>query len=431
MVRQSQNTIFLMLFPDPNFGSDSWRYTNDNLQSDRIRFIKWPYDTAMQSSVLGFPVMRYKEVDLDYGPTMWWLSQIEMGAPVVYGYHKVYASIAQPALVGHNHYVIHRSLPYVYATQFGRLWLQMGGCLACERVIFQTQHSYHMAEESYGEYLNPDQMRQLKAKSVLLPTGVVTPDYPLAPEATTEPPRIVYNHRFEAYKDPKTTFEVIDALRLNHPALEVWVTQAAGQHTRQYHYDRVVYGARRAEYLQNICVPAVNTINSLHETMCYAAVDSLALGHLGVFPNAITFPELVPKGYPYLFNSAAEQSRMLHDIFTTWPQEYNKWRLPLAEHARATFGVAPYVTRYLQVMAEVENSHRIVDRKEGTAAGMNAVFGAMTKGKVYPLKDLTLKIRSETGLAHQSWPMRRTVREAMIRGDIDLCWRDGITLTRR
>ena len=100
MEKQSPNTLFLLLFPDPTHGADSWRYTPDGFQTERIKFIRWPYDTAMLSSIVNFPVLRFKQIDTDYGVTLYWLNQIEMGAQMVHGYHKVFNASSQPALVG-------------------------------------------------------------------------------------------------------------------------------------------------------------------------------------------------------------------------------------------------------------------------------------------------------------------------------------------
>lgn len=430
MERQSPNTLFLMLFPDPTYGADSWRYTPDGLESARIKFIRWPYDTAMLSSIVNFPVMRFKDIDVGYGVTLWWLNQIEMGAQVVHGYHKVFNLSSQPTLIGQQHYILHRSLPYVYETQFSRLWLQMGGALACDRVVYHTNYALKMAEESYSEWLAPPAMKIFRQKSTVLLEGVIFPDDPIAPEATvSDPPIIIYNHRFESYKNPTETFEILDQLRLNFP-IQVWVTQAAGQHTRKWHFDRIVYAPRRYDYLHNIAVPAINTINTLHETMCLSIVDSLTLGHLCVLPNSVTFPELVPKGYPYLFSSLSEQRSMLHSILRTWPQEYNKWRIPLSTHARASFDAKSYVTRYLQIMHDAESVHRQTEKKDTTIKTLNSVFKSMKLNQPYPLKEVTLEVRKKGNLAHQSMPLRRVVREAMQYGGISVSWNNGISLVR-
>lgn len=431
MERQCPNTLFLMLFPDPTHGADSWRYTPDGLQSDHIKFIKWPYDTAMLSSITSWPVLRFKQIDTDYGVTLYWLNQIEMGANAVHGYHKVFNHSSQPALVGQQHYILHRSLPYVYETQFSRLWLQMGGALSCDKVVYHTNYALGMAKESYAEWLAPPALQIIKDKAIVLLEGVIFQDDPVAPEAAPDaPPIFIYNHRFESYKNPKDTFDLFESLRLTYPKISVWATQVAGQHTRKWRYDKIVYAPKRYDYLANIAVPAINTLNTLHETMCLSIVDSLTLGHVCVLPNAVTFPELVPKGYPYLFNSLQEQRDMVRSILDTWPNEYNHWRSILASHARSQFDAPSYVTKYLQIMFDAENMHRGTEKKETTLATIRKVFKGMKLNKPYVLKEVTLELRKQGGLAHQSMPFRRAVREAMEFGGIEISWNNGVVLTR-
>jgi hypothetical protein len=312
--------------------------------------------------------------------------------------------------------------------------MQMGGTVVANTVVYNSQHCKRMADDTFSMFLNPEQMEALEAKSTVLPFGLLRGDEPMAPPADdSTPPRIVYNHRFEAYKDPTTTFTVFADLRTRH-SFEVWVTQASGQATggrKKFHFDKVVYAPARADYLNNIAIPAVNTINSLHETFCISILDSLAIGHLVVLPNAITFPELVPPDYPFLFNSPEEQTAMLESILTTWPDEYNKWREPLAEHARTTFDVDTYVDRYLQLMWETELQHRQGKAKPRWVKMFADLFDSFVAGEKYSLKAIHRELLKNRWVGTQACPYRRVIREAMIHGGIDIEWHNGLYLTRR
>lgn len=69
MVEKTKDTIFLMFFPDPTYGKGDWKYTNDGLQSDRIKFIPWPYDTQMATGIANFDATRWAKIDENYAPS--------------------------------------------------------------------------------------------------------------------------------------------------------------------------------------------------------------------------------------------------------------------------------------------------------------------------------------------------------------------------
>jgi hypothetical protein len=161
-------------------------------------------------------------------------------------------------------------------------------------------------------------------------------------------------------------------------------------------------------------------------------MESVAMGHLLVAPNGITFPELVPDGYPFLFENTAEQAAHLKHIFNTWPAEYNRWRSILIKYARERFAVESYAANYLDVMVEAELIHARsrTETKETTFKAFAQLFGGMKLDKPYRLTDLGDKMRKKINAAHQSMPNRRIVREAMERGDIKVSWQHGVMLTR-
>lgn len=434
MEKMTEDTLFLVFFPDPKAGRDKWRYHPDGFVTDRIKLIPWPYDTAMLSSVTGFDVERWYDIERYHGPTMYWLHQVESGPFLHGGYHHSYAVASQPAMIAQHHYIIHQSLPYPTDTLFSRLWLQIGGAMASERVVYNSRHCRAMAEEAFSRYLREEAWNEMDARSEVLLFGLLSGEEPVAPEATDEPITVLYNHRFERYKNPRVTFDLLDELRTRYP-VRVWVTQAAGQMTggaKAFHFDECIFEPSRMDYLRRAAVPAVNTINSEHETFCIAMLDSLALGHLAVVPNAITFPELVPEGYPYLFNSVEEQRSMLNHIFSTWPDEYNKWRIPLSEHARSTFRLDQYCHRYLSLMAEAEATHRTQEPKDTTLQGLHQLFDAMQPGEGYAPDALRRKFSPPgKGSGMQSMPTRRIVREAMaLRPDVHIKWDHGVKLYR-
>ena len=432
MLKKTEDTLFVVLFPDPRYGSDRWVYADDGLQRNRIKFFAWPYDSQMSTSVTGFDNMRFKRLEDEYGPCIYWLHQVESEAAIFGGYRNSYARITRPCLIVQHHYIIHRSLPYVYETQFPRQWLQIGGSLASERVIYNSDHTHKMAQEAFGEYLNKETMDKLEAKSQVLKFGLLSGDEPRAPLCTTEPPIFLYNHRFENYKKPEITFQVINQLRAKGHKFEVWATQTAGHKVDDFAVDKDIFEASREKYFERISVPAINTINSVHETFCISILDSMCVGHLVVLPNTVTFPELVPKGYPFLFHNQAEQFEMLDRILERWPEDYNRWHTVLIDHARTTFNLKKYVDDYLSIFSAEENHYRENKHKEGTLRNLTHLLESMEKGKPYPLGCLANEARRLTGCQQQAMSNRRVIRETQIlRDDITIAFdKNGIILKK-
>ena len=90
--------------------------------------------------------------------------------------------------------------------------------------------------------------------------------------------------------------------------------------------------------------------------------------------------------------------------------------------------VMPDEIAYALVAAEA--MHRGTDKKETTLQTIRKVFKGMKLNKPYPIKEVTLELRKQGGLAHQSMPFRRSLREAMEYGGIEVTWNNGVMLTR-
>jgi hypothetical protein len=281
-----------------------------------------------------------------------------------------------------------------------------------------------MGAESFGELVNAAQLAALDAKSLTLPFGLVSGDEPRVAPDDERPPALIYNHRFEGYKQPEVTARVIAKLRARGLAFEVIATQVKGMQSGRLPVDRVLYAPRRDDYLANIALPGINTINSTHETFCIAALDSLIVGHLAVWPRGVTFTELVPPGYPYLFRDPAEQEAMLAHLLTHWPAEFARWSPVLADHARARFGLRGYARDYLHLLAAVE-ADRPGHPKENTAKAVEAALATLAVGQTATLHAVANAARRAGTLAEQSFPDRRIVRWLRDRPEFSLHFAPG------
>jgi glycosyltransferase involved in cell wall biosynthesis len=403
--------LWYLMWPQGTKGADKWAYQDDGLfENPRIVRVPWPYDTAMRTGVVSFDPERFKAIEVRLAPTIYWLHQVESGAFFKGGYEQGYAVSVRPAIVAQHHYIIHRSLPYPFDGLFPRLWAQMGGTLAADKVVFNSLHCLKMAEESFGEFLLPSKLDEMRAKSEVLPFGLVDErlfEMPIAPHPK---PVVIYNHRFESYKRHHVTAACLKDLRAAGHDFEVWVTQTKDQKVGDFPVDKVVGHPDYLTYLQRIAVPGLNTINSVHETFCISVLDSIALGQLPVVPNSLTFPELVPPDYPYLFGSDTEQTAMLSEILATWPEAYNRWSGRLREWARETFSLEAYCTRYADILDQAGNLWLGSAPRAHIQRAMDDFFRTLHPGR-FSIIDYAASLRNATHCAQQAFNNRRTIRE--------------------
>lgn len=405
--------LWLVAWPE---GSSSWRWRDDGLFSHpRIRRFPWPYDTAMRSSVLGFHPERFHKLEEEFAPTIFWMHQVESGSQMMGGYRQSFNAMARPYMIAQHHYIIHKSLPYQFEGLFPRLWQQIGGTLAADAVVLNSSHTGRMMRESFGLFLNASTIGSIDRKTTVLPFGLIDDSLAATPITAHDRPVVVWNHRFENYKQPKVTGAQLTKLRSAGIDFEVWATQYVDQKVSSFPVDRVVGDPDYHTYISNIAVPGVNTINSLHETFCISAVDSLMLGHLLVAPRAITFPELVPPDYPYLFGSEREQYAMLHHILSTWPAEYEKWSATLRAFVAEKFALSPYVDAYLALMDHADDKAATTTPKASTVNAIERLTARMPKG-TYSIKDAANAYRKVTGLQRQAAPNRRIIRDLTAAG---------------
>lgn len=404
MSKLSPHTLFLVFFPDPSYGKDRWVYYDDGMQTDKIRFISWPYDTAMRSSVLGFDAARFGVIENACAPSLYWVHQVEMAGALKGGYRESFSVSGQPGIISQHHYIIHESLPYPVTSMESRRLYQMSGTIASDIIVYNSRHARNMAHDSFSHYLNNEKMRFIEKNSITLPFGLVKDTDPIAPLASeSNRPIFIYNHRFEAYKRPDVTFGVLNSLR-NCYDFEVWASQAQGQPTGRWSIDKFIGSASRDTYLERIAVPAINTINSVHETFCISVLDSIAAGHLVVLPRAVTFPELVPENYPFLFDTVNEQQCMLSRILDRWPLDYNEWRERLQLYARTHHEITAYASQYLDLLTQEEARRRSSGMKPETREKVGHLVSRLPKGKPVRMSVLMRDMSKTYNLRDQAMP---------------------------
>lgn len=408
--------LWVILWPMVKGGNDTWRWHNDGLFDDpRIMRFGWPYDTAMRSSVSGWDPLKFRDLEIAYAPAVYWCHQVESATHIDGGYQQSFNRSARPIIVSQHFYVIHESLPYPLFGMFDRRWMQMGGSLVAQRVVMNSQHAYTMLRESFGEYLNDATMDALLAKTRVLPFGLVTAEHMAIPITPHDRPIVVYNHRFENYKRPDDTAALLNEARSAGHDFEVWVTQTVSQKVSDFPFDRIVGHPDQMTYLRSIAVPGINVSNSVHETFCISMLDSIMLGQLPLAPRAVTFPELVPPDYPFLFTSRNEQRVMFDHLVDTWPLEYTKWSDVLRAHAWSTFGLDSYCQQYAALLDEASQEPYEHQAKDHIIERRADFLRRLPVGR-YSLDRIGGAMRKALRLAIQAYPNRRVLRDLAYAG---------------
>jgi|PlaIllAssembly_1097288.scaffolds.fasta_scaffold00012_30 glycosyltransferase involved in cell wall biosynthesis len=417
--------IWVLFWPIAEAGMDKWTYYKDGFFDSMPRLVKfgWPYDTAMRTSIRGFHPTLLKRLENQWGPSIIWLNQVEMGAQLVGGYRDAMVKDGRPTMIAQQHYIIHKSLPYPFETMISRLLLQMIGSLCSDAVVTNSEWCRTMMRESFSLYLNANAMAELADKTHILQFGMVdeAKEPPPLPDAKPgDTPIVIYNHRFEGYKNHHVTAQVLRDLRAAGNNFEVWITQAVDQNIGEFPCDKFIGHPDVDRYLNNLNVPAINTLNSQHETFCIALLDSIMMGNLPVAPNSVTFPELVPEGYPFLFNSEKEQRAMLEGIFKRWPADWQEWAPKLREHARTKFGIKSYAQRYIELFERY--SQATATMKPHTAVNRERTVGLLPKSWT-PWPKVWRMVKAEMGLQDQS--LTPTRFQHLFGPHLDASIRDG------
>lgn len=408
--------LFLFLWPDNSHGSFTY-YFDSLFENERVLKIAYPFPSGMLDCIRHFDAHRIKEIESEYAPTIVWAHQVEsltqLRDPVATSADKM------PFLLAQHHYIIHKSLRVDIKRLEQRRLLQMIGSITADKILLNSDHTLFMMNESFGEYLNDDELSRINSKSEVLKFGLIEKRLPKLKDF--EKPVIVYNHRTEFYKQPRETSQVLEALRKDYD-FELWMTQR-GQKRDVLQPDRFVGHPDRSEYLKNIAVKAINTLNSTHETFCIAMLDSIALGHLVVVPDSVTFPELVPADYPYKFSNLSEQEAMIRDIFDHYDERFAQWSDKLRKHARTLFGIETYTERLIEIMREGGARWRSVQSTDDTLEKIDKTVKAIRPGS-YDFSEFVKLARKSMGLSEQILPSRRVARIFQDHG-LDLSFRRG------
>lgn len=189
-------------------------------------------------------------------------------------------------------------------------WL---GALAADAVFFNSGFHLEVFFEEAPRLLRhfPDRTHEhliprVRAKSEVLPVGVELGWFPDRPPPKTDPPLVMWNHRWEHDKGPEEFVEALVALHERGSQFRVALCgENSGQAPEDFESarrllgDRVVhYGfAPLEEYRRLLLDASVIVSTARQEFFGVSVVEGIAAGARPVLPSRLSYPWLIPEEY--------------------------------------------------------------------------------------------------------------------------------------
>ena len=234
--------------------------------------------------------------------------------------------------------------------QFGFTDVTTG--LAADRVLFNSQT--HM-DAFFGslpgfikmmpEYRPNWVVDQIQSKATVLYPGCNYPAGPvkLRPWNLDEPPLIIWNHRWEFDKSPKTFFAALESVlsagiefRLALLGENFQVVPKPFLTAKETFGEKIVhygYEGSKEKYRDWLKQGFIVVSTAIQENFGISIVEAIRHGCYPLLPNSLSYPEVIPEEYhaDCLYNSQEELVEKLRRILAT-PGEYLDKRGELASH---------------------------------------------------------------------------------------------------
>lgn len=193
-------------------------------------------------------------------------------------------------------------------------WLSLA---AADRVLFNSD--YHRRDllaalprflRNFPDHRHVALLEGVAAKCEVLPVGVDAELFDRV-RCESEPPLVLWNHRWEYDKDPAAFFRALGDVA--DAGVEFRVAVAGQQYQtippefeagRARLGDRVVHFGTASDDAYRTLLSAADVVVSTahHEFFGVAVVEAVAAGAMPVLPDRLSYPELVPSAEPYLYH---------------------------------------------------------------------------------------------------------------------------------
>jgi len=197
---------------------------------------------------------------------------------------------------------------------YGYGFINLTTALAAEEVWFNS--SYHRQEFLDGaeailkrlpDYVPHGAVPAVRAKSRVMPLGIDWDGLSKADRRQSDPPLVLWNHRWEYDKGPEAFFNAVTTLTEEGQHFHVAV---AGERFRtcppvfdtvgKRLGDRLVqfgYVSSRAEYVEWLQRADLVVSTAVHEFFGLSVLEAVAAGCFPLLPNRLSYPELLPEGW--------------------------------------------------------------------------------------------------------------------------------------
>lgn len=297
------------------------KYYQDDIDKN-IKIIKMPFPRGKKHQVIHFNTNIIREIFKKYAIDIVWNNVVERGHHFKY-FQDTLLEKSRMKVFNYHHYVIHRSLEHLtsYLPCRHIMLDQIIGSMTVDINYFHTQHCYNMLMEEAEDILNKKQLQLLKDTCKVEIGGYCNR---IETDEKYHMYTFIYNHRLDGYKNWKNTFEMFDRLYEKY-TFKVIVTAGDKGNLGAIEnkpYVEIKSFSLHSDYLKELSKCHANVINSRHETFCISVAESIMNDQLVIAPNKVTFPELVDKNYPYLFNNEEEQYEIIAKLLQDNIREY-------------------------------------------------------------------------------------------------------------
>lgn len=253
--------------------------------------------------------------------------------------------------------------PRADAADVDAAWRTWTSLVAADRVVVNSRH--HLGELSRGLAqllpLAPDHrhghlLDEVVARIEVVPVGVDLPEPARRDEGST--PRVIWNHRWDADKNPDVFIRAIERIRSDGYPVEIvlggadhWADGQRRQEAAERLGDAVVAVGPfdDAQYRSHLADADVVVSVADHDFFGVSVIEGIAAGCVPVLPRRLAYPELIPSGFhDAVFHGDGEFRRRLEAVVADLPAARGAVH-GLAE-AMAAYGwdrVAPQLDRVL------------------------------------------------------------------------------------
>jgi glycosyltransferase involved in cell wall biosynthesis len=226
--------------------------------------------------------------------------------------------------------------------------------LAADLVVFNSHMHRDAFLNAVPEFLNRgrdfrpmDTANTIKEKSTVLYPGISLPAYSqVDAEKHTDPPLIIWNHRWGFDKNGEFFFEAISALedrgidfRLALMGENFGKIPDAFRTARKRFKDKLLqygYVSERREYEKWLKRGALVISTAIQENFGIAVVEAILMGCIPLLPGRLSYPEILPSAYHehFLYHNKYDLMQKLLDIMTHYSR-YKSLRSRLVKEMKA------------------------------------------------------------------------------------------------